>query len=180
MLTNDHEHFFISHMMFQKIVSFQSCNVAVVDNDKANIINCTEKKWVRTIRLWSGPMTRDMKYGLGAPNKGGLYLVDLTTGNNLATFIQPGQEGVFTRLTGRGGKDSAPPHIILSRIYPERGLRLVLPQRAGHHPTVQTPRRHHDRQLRPRHGGHHHLLDLLGPPSRGQGRGDDDARHSGP
>ena len=55
--------------------------MAVVDNDKANIINCTEKKWVRTIRLWSGPMTRDMKYGLGAPNKGGLYLVDLTTGN---------------------------------------------------------------------------------------------------
>ena len=82
--------------------------MAVVDNDKANIINCTEKKWVRTIRLWSGPMTRDMKYGLGAPNKGGLYLVDLTTGNNLATFIQPGQEGVFTRLTGRGGKDSSP------------------------------------------------------------------------
>ena len=72
----------------------------MVDNDKANIINCTEKKWVRTIKLWSGPMTTDMKYGLGAPNKGGLYLVDLVTGNNLATFIQPGQEGVFTRLTG--------------------------------------------------------------------------------
>ena len=72
----------------------------MVDNDKANIINCTEKKCVRTIRLWSGPMTRDMRYGLGAPNKGGLYLVDLATGNNLATFIQPGQEGVFNRLTG--------------------------------------------------------------------------------
>ena len=73
-----------------------------MDNDKANIINCTEKKWARSIRLWSGPMTRDMSYGLGAPNKGGLYLVDLITGSNLATFIEPGQEGVFTRFTGEG------------------------------------------------------------------------------
>ena len=112
----------------------------MVDNDKANIINCTEKKWVRTIKLWSGPMTRDMKYGLGAPNKGGLYLVDLVTGNNLATFIQPGQEGVFTRLTGIGdigGK--VPRDISPCRIHSERGLRVVLSQRAGHHPAVQAP-----------------------------------------
>ena len=126
-------------------------------------------------------MTRDMKYGLGAPNKGGLYLVDLVTGNNLATFIQPGQEGVFTRLTGIGDiEGKVPRDFSPCRIHSERGLRVVLSQRAGHHPAVQATRRHHDRQLRPRHGGQHHPLHLLGPHRRGQGRGRHHARHRGP
>ena len=82
------------------MVSLHACHVALVDNDKANLVNCTEKRLARTIRHWSGQMTRDQRYGLGAPAKGGLYLVDLHSGRNLATFIEPGQEGVFRRYAG--------------------------------------------------------------------------------
>ena len=43
---------------------------------------------------------RDENYGLGAPNKGGLYLVDLNTGHTVATYIEPSLDGVFRRDTG--------------------------------------------------------------------------------
>ena len=44
--------------------------------------------------------SRDENYGLGAPNKGGLYLVDLNTGRTLATYIEPTMDGVFRREAG--------------------------------------------------------------------------------
>ena len=44
--------------------------------------------------------SRDENYGLGAPNKGGLYLIDLNTGRTLATYIQPTVDGVFRREAG--------------------------------------------------------------------------------
>ena len=40
------------------IVSFHLCYVALIDNEKANVINCTEKKFSRSIKYWSGQMTR--------------------------------------------------------------------------------------------------------------------------
>ena len=43
---------------------------------------------------------RDENYGLGAPNKGGLYLVDLNTGHTVATYIEPSLDGGFRRDTG--------------------------------------------------------------------------------
>ena len=43
---------------------------------------------------------RDENYGLGAPNKGGLYLVDLNSGRTVATYIEPNVEGVFKRDAG--------------------------------------------------------------------------------
>ena len=52
------------------MVALHACHVALVDNDKANLVNCTEKRLARTIRHWSGQMTRDQRYGLGAPAKG--------------------------------------------------------------------------------------------------------------
>ena len=44
--------------------------------------------------------SRDENYGLGAPSKGGLYLVDLNTGRSLATYIEPTVDGVFRREAG--------------------------------------------------------------------------------
>ena len=84
----------------KSLVSFHPCYIALIDNDKANVINCTEKKYSRSIKHWTGQMTKDQNYGLGAPSKGGLYLVDLNSGNTLATYIEPSQEGVFRRDTG--------------------------------------------------------------------------------
>ena len=84
----------------KNIVSFHLCYVALIDNDKANVINCTEKKFSHSIRHWSGQITKDENYGLGAPSKGGLYLVDLNNGHTCATYIEPNVEGVFKRETG--------------------------------------------------------------------------------
>ena len=42
----------------QTLVSFHLCYVALVDNEKANVINCTEKKFSRSIKCWTGQMTR--------------------------------------------------------------------------------------------------------------------------
>ena len=39
-------------------VSFHLCYVALIDNEKANVINCTEKKFSRSIKHWTGQMTR--------------------------------------------------------------------------------------------------------------------------
>ena len=43
---------------------------------------------------------RDENYGLGAPNKGGLYLIDLNKGGKLGTYIEPTVDGVFRREAG--------------------------------------------------------------------------------
>ena len=83
-----------------QIFPFTSFNVVLVDNEKGNIINCTDKKFSRSVQCWSGIQTRDRALGLGAPGQGGLYLIDLQTGKILATYIEPGNEGVFRADTG--------------------------------------------------------------------------------
>ena len=42
----------------QTVVGFHLCYLALVDNEKANVINCTEKKFSRSIKYWTGQMTR--------------------------------------------------------------------------------------------------------------------------
>ena len=85
----------------QMIVGFHLCFVALIDNDKANVFNCTEKRFTGVIPTWSGQISKDEKYGLGAPNKGGLYLIDLDTAQIVATYIEPLNEGVFRREAGK-------------------------------------------------------------------------------
>jgi hypothetical protein len=83
-----------------RLVSFTGFLVVLVDNEKGNIMNCTDKKFSRSVQSWSGEMTRDRSLGLGAPGQGGLYLLDLRTGAVLATFIEPSNEGVFRAEAG--------------------------------------------------------------------------------
>ena len=83
-----------------RLVAFTGFLVVLVDNEKGNIINCTEKKFSRSVQSWSGQQTRDKTMGLGASNRGGLYLLDLSTGRLLATFIEPINEGVFKAEAG--------------------------------------------------------------------------------
>ena len=83
-----------------RLVPFTGFLVVLVDNEKGNIMNCTDKKFSRSIKSWGGEMTRDKSLGLGASVQGGLYLLDLRTTNILATFIEPTNEGVFTAKAG--------------------------------------------------------------------------------
>ncbi|XP_023331551.1 uncharacterized protein LOC111703745 [Eurytemora carolleeae] len=83
-----------------RLVGFNQFHVALIDSEKANLINLREKKFSRSILKWSGEKTKDQNYGLGAPARGGLYLIDLKSGNISATYIEQVNEGVFRRNAG--------------------------------------------------------------------------------
>lgn len=70
--------------------------VVLVDPDKGNILDIKSKKFVRSVPRWNGKCTSDGKYGLYAPSRGGLELIELKYGNTVKTFIPRVAEGVFT------------------------------------------------------------------------------------
>lgn len=70
--------------------------VAVISSEKGSIIDIKLKKNLRSILKWGGSCTRDGKYGLYAPSRGGLELLELRKGTTVKTFIPKVAEGVFT------------------------------------------------------------------------------------
>ncbi|CAB3365460.1 Hypothetical predicted protein [Cloeon dipterum] len=78
--------------------------VAVIDSDKATVVdirggNGNNAKVSRTIQKWGGCCTQDGKYGLYAPTRGGLQLLELKHGATVKTFIPKVAEGVFTVMS---------------------------------------------------------------------------------
>ena len=69
--------------------------VALIDQDKGNIFDVIDKKYVRAIMNWGGSLSSNGKYGLYAPAKGGLDLLDLKHGTVLRTLIPKIAEGIF-------------------------------------------------------------------------------------
>ena len=69
--------------------------VALIDADKGNIMDIREKRYVRAIPLWGGAMNSTGKYGIFAPSKGGLDLLDLRHGTVWKTLIPKIAEGIF-------------------------------------------------------------------------------------
>lgn len=70
--------------------------VAVMSNEKGTIVDIKTRKPVRTIPKWGGSTTKDGKYGLYAPTRGGLEMIELRRGNSVKTFIPKVAEGVFS------------------------------------------------------------------------------------
>ncbi|KAJ8954195.1 hypothetical protein NQ318_005790 [Aromia moschata] len=70
--------------------------IAVLTTDKGAIIDIRTKKHLRTVPKWGGSITKDGKYGLYAPQRGGLELIELKKGQTVKTFIPKVAEGVFT------------------------------------------------------------------------------------
>ncbi|XP_023701873.1 NACHT and WD repeat domain-containing protein 2 isoform X2 [Cryptotermes secundus] len=70
--------------------------VAAIDSDKGTILDIRKKNIVRTVPKWSGGCTKDGRYGLYAPSRGGLELLELKRGHSVKTFIPKVAEGVFT------------------------------------------------------------------------------------
>ncbi|KAH1018594.1 hypothetical protein HUJ05_006333 [Dendroctonus ponderosae] len=70
--------------------------VAVMATDKGAIIDIRNKKHLRSIPKWGGSVTKDGKYGLYAPQRGGLELIELKKGTTVKTYIPKVAEGVFT------------------------------------------------------------------------------------
>ena len=69
--------------------------LALIDQEKGNLINLKEKKFVRSVKNWNGHATKDDKYGLYAPTRGGLELIDLKSGGKVKVMIPKVAEGVF-------------------------------------------------------------------------------------
>nr|XP_022901616.1 uncharacterized protein LOC111414493 [Onthophagus taurus] len=70
--------------------------IAVTTSDKGAILDIRNKKHVRTIPKWGGICTKDGKFGLYAPQRGGLELIELKKGQTVKTYIPKVAEGVFT------------------------------------------------------------------------------------
>lgn len=70
--------------------------IAVMGSEKGSIVDIKSKRNIRTIQKWGGSCTRDGKFGLYAPPRGGLELLELRKGTTVKTFIPKVAEGVFT------------------------------------------------------------------------------------
>ena len=69
--------------------------VALIDQEKGNILDIKNKKFVRSIPDWGGTTTSCGRYGLYAPSKGGLDLLDLRSGTVKLQLIPKIAEGIF-------------------------------------------------------------------------------------
>ena len=71
--------------------------IALLEIDKANIYDLKNRKYLKTILHWNGASTRDGRYGLSAPSRGGLDLLDMKHDGEIVRTLLPRQaQGVFT------------------------------------------------------------------------------------
>ena len=68
-------------------------NIAIIDADKGNLINVRDKKFLKSIQKWNGHATKDDKFGLYAPTRGGLEVLDLKNGKQVKVLIPKIAEG---------------------------------------------------------------------------------------
>ena len=71
--------------------------VALLENEKANLYDVKNKRWIKTIQSWNGVTTKDGRWGLSAPSRGGLDLLDMKLdGEIVRNFLPRKAQGVFT------------------------------------------------------------------------------------
>ncbi|KAL2749964.1 NACHT and WD repeat domain-containing protein 2 [Vespula maculifrons] len=73
--------------------------VGIIGSDKGAILDINKKKFIRIIPKWSGNISKDGKYTLYAPSRGGLELIELKKGTSVKTYISKVAEGVFTVIS---------------------------------------------------------------------------------
>ncbi|XP_011338040.1 NACHT and WD repeat domain-containing protein 2 isoform X2 [Ooceraea biroi] len=73
--------------------------IGIIGSDKGTILDINKKKFIRTIPKWSGNISKDGKYTLYAPSRGGLELIELKKGTTVKTYIPKVAEGVFTVIS---------------------------------------------------------------------------------
>ncbi|GIY01134.1 NACHT and WD repeat domain-containing protein 2 [Caerostris darwini] len=78
------------HTFSRKIFSCCDCKLRFFMDYRHRI-----KRIVRGIKRWNGACTSDGKYGLVAPNQGGLEVIELRGGKTVKVLIPPVSEGVF-------------------------------------------------------------------------------------
>ncbi|XP_058799223.1 NACHT and WD repeat domain-containing protein 2 isoform X2 [Phymastichus coffea] len=73
--------------------------VGIIGSDRGSVLDITKKKIIRSIPKWSGNISKDGKYTLYAPSRGGLELIELKKGTTIKTYIPKVAEGVFTIIS---------------------------------------------------------------------------------
>ena len=89
------EIFTISQVTMLVALPDKASQVALIDVEKGNIMDVRNKKFVRSISEWGGSTTSCGRYGLYAPSKGGLDLVDLRSGTVKLQLLPKIAEGIF-------------------------------------------------------------------------------------
>lgn len=69
--------------------------IVIISTDASWIVDIESKRIIRGIKRWNGACTDDGKYGLVAPNQGGLEVIELRNGKTVKVLIPPISEGVF-------------------------------------------------------------------------------------
>ena len=71
--------------------------VALLEKEKTNLYDVKSKRWIKTIQSWTGVTTKDGRWGLSAPARGGLDLLDMKLdGEIVRNFLPRKVQGVFT------------------------------------------------------------------------------------
>ena len=71
--------------------------VALLEKEKTNLYDVKSKRWIKTIQSWTGVTTKDGRWGLSAPSRGGLDLLDMKLDGEIArNFLPRRVQGVFT------------------------------------------------------------------------------------
>nr|XP_018912430.1 PREDICTED: NACHT and WD repeat domain-containing protein 2 isoform X2 [Bemisia tabaci] len=86
----------VKDIMFLVPMPHKANLIAMIDPEKATLLDTRSKRCSRTLPRWGGNCTKDGKYGLYAPSRGGLELLELKKGNTVKTFIPKVAEGVFS------------------------------------------------------------------------------------
>ena len=77
----------------------ENTQVALIDAEKGNIWDVKKRSFVKSIMKWNGVCTSTGRFGLYAPNRGGLELLDLKTNKLKHTLIPRRAEGVVVSRT---------------------------------------------------------------------------------
>ena len=71
--------------------------IAIIESDKANICDLKNKRFLKPIPCWTGQSSQNGKWGLSAPSRGGLDLLDLShEGEVVHQLIPRRTQGVAT------------------------------------------------------------------------------------
>ena len=71
--------------------------VALQEGEKTHLYDVKNKKWIKTLQSWTGVTTTDGRWGLSAPSRGGLDLLDMKLdGEVVRNFLPRKAQGVFT------------------------------------------------------------------------------------
>lgn len=95
------QHAYPDYKDFTHLVAMQKDAhlIALIDEEKGNIIDLKKKSFVRSVKKWNGICTQNGRYGLYAPKGGGMELLELKSGKKVHTLIPRVAEGVFDVVT---------------------------------------------------------------------------------